>query len=236
MKIYFNRAGIIPAISGSLLLLNLLVLHLQNKEIIFFGNTEFCRPSSLAEVWAISMLFRRESRKIPDIFIKPRTTKWKMEIGQAYDKIREAMNLAAVQNSAKGITDWQPVCEDPEQRLLQYKRTVTGVFKRTDKSWNTYWRDDAYHSSYDRRIRIWIRSNPRISGAVRAYHQDGRRCNRRNKCTIGSCTLFKMSATQPARILAKTGWQLNSFISKTKMHQLRATLPTTARNAGLILY
>jgi hypothetical protein len=125
MKIYFNRAGIIPAIAGSFLLLNLLAHYIRHEEIVFFGNTEFL-PAIVTggSLGMIAMLFRRESRKIPAFLIKPRKTKWKMEIGQAYDRIKEAMNVAAVQSSAKGITNWQPVTEDREQGLLQYKRIV----------------------------------------------------------------------------------------------------------------
>jgi hypothetical protein len=125
MKIYFNRAGIIPAIAGSFLLLNLLAHQLRHEQIVFFGNSEFLPVIVTGgSLGMISMLFRRESRKIPAFLVKPRKTKWKMEIGQAYDKIKSAMNLAAVQNSSKGITDWQPVIEDREKGLLQYKRTV----------------------------------------------------------------------------------------------------------------
>lgn len=125
MKIYFNRAGIAPAIIGIFFLINQGWMYLSHKEQVFLGNSEIL-PFALPffGLGLISALFRPASRKIPASLLKPRKSKLTMPPSQAFEKVKEAMNRSALQNSARGISDWQPLSEDRAQGLLQYKRIV----------------------------------------------------------------------------------------------------------------
>jgi hypothetical protein len=125
MKIYFNPTGVIPAIAGCAMLLYSLIMQLRGEQLVFFGNSEF--SSLMIPAGGIGLIlsaFRPANRKLPKSMLNPRPEKWPTPIERSFDGLKQVMNKAALESSARGVQDWQPVSEDREKGLLLYKRVV----------------------------------------------------------------------------------------------------------------